>query len=153
MNAHLNNSLLVRPILAVCLAAVLLAACGKEQGTEPAETANTTPAPAVAPAAEESGEVGADAINEADYRRHVEILASDEFGGRGPGTHGEDLTVDYLVSRFKEYGLEPANGDSYTQDVPLTSVEVVNDPDLVISGGEDDDLVLAYRTEQVMGTR
>jgi len=153
MDAFRNTFLPLRPIVAACFAALLLAACDTQQGTEPAETANSAPAAAAAPAAEEPGAVGADAINEADYRRHVEILASDEFGGRGPGTHGEDLTVDYLVSRFKEYGLEPANGDSYTQDVPLTSVEVVNDPDLAISGGEGDDLVLAYGTEQVMWTR
>ena len=92
-------------------------------------------------------------MTEAAYRRHIEILASDEFGGRAPGSPGEDLTVDYLVQHFKSLGLEPANGESYLQDVPLTWVEVSNKPDLVFKGGEGADLTLQYATEQVMWTR
>ncbi len=57
-------------------------------------------------------------MTEAAYRRHIEILASDEFGGRAPASPGEELTVEYLVRTFENLGLEPANGDSYTQDVP-----------------------------------
>jgi len=92
-------------------------------------------------------------MTEAAYRRHIEILASDEFGGRAPASPGEELTVDYLVQHFENLGLEPANGDSYTQDVPLAWLEVNNSPGLVISGGEGEDLNLAYATEQVMWSR
>jgi hypothetical protein len=54
------------------------------------------------------------------FLAHVKQLASDEFGGRGPGSDGEDRTVDYLIAQMKRIGLEPAgpNG-SWTQDVPL----------------------------------
>ncbi len=54
------------------------------------------------------------------FLEHVKRLASDEFGGRGPGSDGENSTVDYLVEQMKRIGLEPAgpNG-SWTQDVPL----------------------------------
>jgi len=92
-------------------------------------------------------------MNETDYRRHIEILASDEFGGRAPASPGEVLTVNYLVNAFTELGLEPANGDSYTQDVPLAWVELTNNPDLQIKGGDGDDLAITYATEQVMWTR
>ena len=61
--------------------------------------------------------------------------------------------MNYLVEHFRSIGLEPANGDSYTQDVPLAWVEAVNRPDLVFSGGEGDDLVLAYGPEQVIWSR
>jgi Zn-dependent M28 family amino/carboxypeptidase len=92
-------------------------------------------------------------MTEASYRRHIETLASDEFGGRAPGSPGEDLTIDYLVQNFENLGLESANGDSYIQDVPLAWVEVSNNPDLVISGDQGEDLVLAYATDQVIWTR
>ena len=51
---------------------------------------------------------------------HVEVLASDAYEGRLPGTRGEDLTVDYLVRQSKQIGLEPGTPDgSYVQQVPL----------------------------------
>jgi Zn-dependent M28 family amino/carboxypeptidase len=61
-----------------------------------------------------------DSITGADILRHTKTLASDEFEGRGPGTRGEELTVNYLVNEFKKLGLKPGNTDgTYTQKVPL----------------------------------
>ena len=54
-----------------------------------------------------------------DIRR----LSSDEFEGRAPGTKGEELTVNYLVERFKAAGIEPGNPDgTWTQKVPLVGI-------------------------------
>jgi Zn-dependent M28 family amino/carboxypeptidase len=54
---------------------------------------------------------------------HTKTLASDEFEGRGPGTAGEDRTVDYLIEQFKRLGLKPGNPDgTYIQNVPLAGV-------------------------------
>jgi Zn-dependent M28 family amino/carboxypeptidase len=54
---------------------------------------------------------------------HVEVLASDEFEGRLPGTAGEEKTVAYLIEQFRSLGLEPGNPDGgYTQDVTLVGV-------------------------------
>src|SRR5262245_31283056 len=51
---------------------------------------------------------------------HIDRLASDEFGGRAPGTPGEALTIQYLATQFEQSGLEPGNPDgSYFQKVPL----------------------------------
>jgi Zn-dependent M28 family amino/carboxypeptidase len=51
---------------------------------------------------------------------HIELLASNEFEGRGPGTHGEELTVAYLTGQFQAMGLEPGNPDgTFVQSVPL----------------------------------
>ena len=38
---------------------------------------------------------------------HTKTLASDEFEGRGPGTKGENLTVNFIVDQFKQIGLKP----------------------------------------------
>jgi len=140
------------------LAMLVLTACGREEPAPPTVTETPTAPPAAAAddsngTAPDPVELSVAALDEADYRRHVEILASDEFGGRAPGSPGEELTVNYLVDHFKSLELEPANGDSYTQDVPLTSVEVMNSPEVVIRGGQGDDLVLAYTTDQVIWSR
>jgi Zn-dependent M28 family amino/carboxypeptidase len=53
--------------------------------------------------------------------RHIETLAGDDFEGRSPGTTGERRTVDYLVTQFRQLGLQPGNPDgSFVQRVPLT---------------------------------
>ena len=58
----------------------------------------------------------------ADLEPNLITLSSDEFMGRMPFTEGEQLTTSFLESKFKEMGLEPGNGDSYFQDVPMVSI-------------------------------
>ena len=154
--------------LACLLASMVLGACGNDDSATPpaaepsVPVAGTDAAPGAASAdagADASGPSGdpvalaVAAMDEADYRRHIEILASDEFGGRAPGSPGEVLTVDYLTSHFRRLGLEPANGDSYTQGVPLALVELTNQPNLLITGADGDEVALAYTTDQVVWTR
>lgn len=98
-------------------------------------------------------QVAANVISVPTLTRHIEVLASDEFGGRAPGTEGEKRTVDYLIGEFTKAGLSPGNGDSYTQTVPLSTSTVVNDPVFVVSGGTGDDLQLRYRDEHVIWSR
>ncbi|MBS0664050.1 MAG: M28 family peptidase [Verrucomicrobia bacterium] len=53
----------------------------------------------------------------------VKVLASDEFEGRGPGTAGEEKTIQYLVGEYRKIGLEPGNPDgTYIQAVPLVGI-------------------------------
>src|SRR6266576_1281124 len=55
---------------------------------------------------------------------HVQVLASDEFEGRSPGTKGEELSVKYITDQFKQIGLKPGNPDgTYTQEVPLAGIK------------------------------
>ena len=55
----------------------------------------------------------------------VRVLASDEFYGRAPGGPGEALTVNYLIERFTELGLEPAGEQGgWTQSVPLIHTQI-----------------------------
>jgi Zn-dependent M28 family amino/carboxypeptidase len=135
----------------VLLSVSLLAACGGENAATPAAT--ETPPAASETAAGDPIETAAEIMTEAAYRRHIEILASDEFGGRMPATPGEELTIAYLLEHFEKIGLEPGNGDSWTQEVPLMRVTAVNAPDLTFSGGEGEDMVLSYGPDQVIWSR
>ena len=51
--------------------------------------------------------------------RHIEILASEEFEGREPGTEGEALTANYIATQFSEAGVLPGYGGNYFQPVAL----------------------------------
>jgi Zn-dependent M28 family amino/carboxypeptidase len=70
---------------------------------------------------------------------HIKVLASDEFEGRGPGTHGEELSINYIADQFKKIGLSPGNTDgTYFQKVPLVGITTKQDPELKIkSAGKD----------------
>lgn len=57
-----------------------------------------------------------------DLEPNLIKLASDEFQGRRPFTEGEKITTAFLETEFKNLGLEPGNGDSYYQDVPMVSI-------------------------------
>ncbi|WP_353227054.1 M28 family peptidase [Novosphingobium sp.] len=48
---------------------------------------------------------------ETALRRHVETLASDDFGGREPGTDGETKTLRYLARQWFDIGLVSGTND------------------------------------------
>lgn len=50
-------------------------------------------------------------ISEADLRAHIDILASDAFAGRKPGTMGENLTLAYLAQNWANSGLVAGGKD------------------------------------------
>jgi Zn-dependent M28 family amino/carboxypeptidase len=64
-----------------------------------------------------------DTITVNGLMRHIKTLSSDQYEGRGPGTNGENLSVNYIADQFKQIGLEPGNGDeNYFQNVPLVGI-------------------------------
>ncbi len=71
----------------------------------------------------------------ARLRTHVEILSSDAFEGRSPGTAGETKTVDYLSQTLADIGLAPGNPDgTYVQDVGLLGI--TSQTDLAFTVGD-----------------
>ena len=69
------------------------------------------------------------------FRTVTRELSDDQFGGRKPMTACEAPTLDYIASRFKEVGLEPAVGGSYLQKVPLLGVKThIKNNELIVSG-------------------
>jgi Zn-dependent M28 family amino/carboxypeptidase len=68
------------------------------------------------------------AITAEDLMRHIKTLSSDEFEGRAPGTHGEELSINYIAEQFKKIGLAPGNTDgTYLQKVPLVGITANKD--------------------------
>lgn len=67
-----------------------------------------------------AGATQAHTIAEDDLRPHIEILASDAFEGREPGTEGERKTIDYIAKAWGSAGLRPAASDGgWFEPVPL----------------------------------
>jgi Zn-dependent M28 family amino/carboxypeptidase len=89
---------------------------------------------------------------ESDIHRHTAVLAADEFEGRAPATRGEELTVAYLQEQFEALGLQPGNGDSWVQAVPVTSIEASPEAMFAVSGA-DFNRTLEYRSEMVVATQ
>ena len=48
---------------------------------------------------------------EAALAKHIDVLASDDFGGRQPGTDGEAKTLRYLAREWQAVGLESGTND------------------------------------------
>jgi hypothetical protein len=63
-------------------------------------------------------------ISAEDLKKHLYIIASDEFEGRETGKEGQKKAADYISKIFKEIGLEPGNKESYFQQFPL----IMQDP-------------------------
>src|SRR5690348_11119875 len=62
---------------------------------------------------------------------HIRTLSSDEFEGRAPGSHGEELSINYVADQFKQAGLAPGNTDgTYFQKVPLAGIAANKDATL-----------------------
>ena len=94
----------------------------------------------------------------ADLEPNLITLSSDEFMGRMPFTAGEELTTSFLESKFKEMGLEPGNGDSYFQEVPMVSIITYPEQSMefktaqgsVVGEGLKDFVIWTQRTDSVV---
>jgi Zn-dependent M28 family amino/carboxypeptidase len=96
--------------------AAMLAACGGKPTPSPPNAA--------------SGSFSGDRI-----LQHIRTLSSDQFEGRGPGSRGEQLTLNYLQDQFGNMGLEPgAPNGSYLQDVPLAGITPDKSMQLTFTG-------------------
>jgi Zn-dependent M28 family amino/carboxypeptidase len=92
-----------------------------------------------------------DSITTADLNAHIKNLASDEYEGRAPGSHGEDLTVAYLTDQFKKMGLKPGNPDgTYVQKVPLVGYTSDCKVEITAKGKK---LAMTPRTDYVTSSR
>ena len=93
-----------------------------------------------------------------DLEPNLITLSSDEFMGRMPFTEGEQLTTSFLESKFKEMGLEPGNGDSYFQEVPMVSIITYPEQSMEFKGaqgsvmgeGLKDFVIWTQRTDSVV---
>jgi hypothetical protein len=68
-------------------------------------------------------------------KRHITTLASDEFGGREPGTKGEELARNYIIGEFKAIGIKPKGTKGYLQPFTFTkSLKTGPKSKLIVNG-------------------
>ena len=76
-----------------------------------------------------------DAITPDGLLAHIKMLSSDEFEGRAPGSHGEELSVQYLTNEMRKLGLAPGNPDgTYVQEVPLAGIKSAPQASFSVNG-------------------
>ena len=90
---------------------------------------------------------GRDAITPDGMLGHIKVLSSDEFEGRAPGSHGEELSVQYIVTELRKLGLVAGNPNGgFTQEVPLAGI--TSTPQLSFSV-KDQTMALKYPDDYV----
>jgi Zn-dependent M28 family amino/carboxypeptidase len=100
---------------------------------------------------------GLAAFNKDSLVKHITTLGSDEYKGRRPFTDGEVKTIAYLQKTYKNLGLEPGNGSSYLQDVPMVEISPKSVSALKVQGPKgtfelkniEDYVVFTKRTDTV----
>jgi Zn-dependent M28 family amino/carboxypeptidase len=89
---------------------------------------------------------GEPAVSIERIQAHVKYLASDRLEGRGVGTRGEELAIDYLAREFEKAGLKPAGErGTFFQTVPL--LRVTTDTTATLAAAKGDQAV-AFRPEE-----
>ena len=75
-------------------------------------------------------------IDSTDIHYYLSTLSDDEFLGRKPFTDGEIKTLSFLKDEFEKIGLQPGNGDSYFQEVPLVEITGKSSPTMTVTNGK-----------------
>jgi Zn-dependent M28 family amino/carboxypeptidase len=91
--------------------------------------AATAAAALVSASASFAQDAGSAPVTEDEIRAHIAYLASDDLGGRYPGTAGETATAHYIATQLAGFGFvggagEGSVGQGWYQRVPL--VELLN---------------------------
>ena len=127
---------------------VLFAACGND--SQPSDTAqNHQDQLAPSPVSEEALAV----IDSTTLRTHLAELASDTYEGRGTGTPGEQMTVEYIAGQMEEVGLVGGAEDgSFFQPVPLRGSTISEISPLRLTHENGEVLELAFVDEFIAST-
>ena len=73
-------------------------------------------------------------ISSTTIEKHVSEISRDYYLGRKPFTEGETRTIQYLKNELQALGLQPGNGDSYFQEVPMVEITSIPSENMTISG-------------------
>lgn len=92
-----------------------------------------------------------ESITAEDLSEDTQILASDEFEGRGLASEGETKTVNFLRDEFQRIGLKPGNGQSYFQEIPMVVITADPAARLDVKGAKES-LSFAYKEDFVAET-
>ncbi len=106
-------------------------------------------------------EEGLAALSSDSLSQNISTLSSDAFLGRKPFTEGEKKTIDFLQTKFRQIGLEPGNGSSYLQEVPMVNIQTAADSTMKVQAagqqfelkGFDDYVLWTERTDPVVSLK
>jgi Zn-dependent M28 family amino/carboxypeptidase len=91
-----------------------------------------------------SSDDGLSAISADSLKKNIAVLAADSMEGRKPLTAGEAKTIRYLQMQFAAAGLEPGNGASYLQEVPMASILAIAAPEMMVKSSKTSFNLKAY---------
>lgn len=102
-------------------------------------------------------EDGLSAFSSDSLKQYISVLSSDSFEGRKPLTAGETKTINYIKKQFSIAGLEPGNGSSFFQEVPLVSILATAAPEMKVQSPKgtitlkayDDYIIWTDKTDEV----
>ena len=80
-----------------------------------------------------SGNGSESLFNRDSLAQHIIVLASDSLQGRKPFSAAEPKVLAYMAGTFQRLGLEPGNGNSYLQEVPLVEITPNGDSTMTVS--------------------
>jgi Zn-dependent M28 family amino/carboxypeptidase len=87
----------------------------------------------------------AESITTAQIAAHVRFLSDDLLGGRAPGTHGDQVTRQYIATQFALLGLQPAAADSsYFQRFDILGIRSITPKTMTFSAVSGQSLSLNY---------
>ncbi len=98
----------IRALSIALLLAVLAAACGDRDDSDPSSTSTAADAgasPSASPTGSSAGATGPTEFDGARALEHVRVL-SEDIGPRVSGTEAEDRTAAYLAEQFRSYGYD-----------------------------------------------
>lgn len=70
-------------------------------------------------------------------KEDIGYLASDELGGREPGTEGAQLASEYILKRFENLELEPYSKEGFLQKFPIATDVTFDGRNSMIFNGEE----------------
>ena len=83
-----------------------------------------------------------------NIRAHLEFLASDDLKGRQTGSDGHEIASKYIVSEFKQLGLEPAGEDgTYYQRIPFRTSMLKADSAKMVYSANGEELEFEFGKE------
>jgi len=141
--------------IALAAIALVIGACSAEEDPVVMQDAPDaeTPSPEAAPESGQTGLSTSAAVTAEDIAARIEILASDAFEGRAPGTPGGEQASQWIADEMQRIGLSPLPNGTYFQSVPLVESTLdIAESDFSVSG-PDGDIPLAYGDDAVYWTK
>ncbi|WP_086594515.1 M28 family peptidase [Hymenobacter crusticola] len=138
----MHNNTFYALLLAACCATSAVAQQAPAKGKTKAKRGDVTTSPvqptmtpAPAPSAADLATAYASSITQEDLRKHLSIIASDEYEGRETGEKGQKMAAEYIAKQFKDLGLVgPVQGSDnpYVQHFTMVRSTWGNDATLAI---------------------